>query len=187
MKGRPVSVPDGDCGCGSTATPLRTSKRCDATLQPLMPGSGYVTVSRLEDVVDAQRRSWTLGATMFVAFGALALIVAAVGLYGVIAYSVTQRMHELAVRAALGAQRGDIVRLVVKQALSFAVAGIALGAAIALCAARWIQPLLFGESARDPIVFACVACAVGIVSLCASTSPALRATRADPTSALREA
>ncbi len=116
-----------------------------------MPGSGYVTVSRLEDVVDAQRRSWTLGATMFVAFGALALIVAAVGLYGVIAYSVTQRMHELAVRAALGAQRGDIVRLVVKQALSFAVAGIALGAAIALCAARWIQPLLFGEyPARDP-------------------------------------
>jgi putative ABC transport system permease protein len=144
-------------------------------------------VSRLEDVVDAQRRSWMLGATMFVAFGALALVVAAVGLYGVIAYSVTQRMHELAVRAALGAQRGDIVRLVVRQALSYAVGGVVAGAAIALVAARWIQPLLFGESAHDPIVFACVATIVGVVSVVASTSPALRATRADPTSALRSA
>jgi len=156
-------------------------------LQRAMPGSGYVTVTRLEDVVDAQRRSWMLGATMFVAFGALALVVAAVGLYGVIAYSVTQRMHELAVRVALGAQRGDIIRLVVRQALSYAVGGVAVGASIALLTARWIQPLLFGESAHDPMVFACVAIMVGVVGLCAGTSPALRATRADPTSALRSA
>jgi ABC-type antimicrobial peptide transport system permease subunit len=122
---------------------------------------------------------------MFVALGALALVVAAVGLYGVIAYGVTQRMHELAVRVALGAQRRDILRLVVKQALSFAGAGVATGAGMALLAAGWVEPLLFDESARDPLVFLGVAALVGGVSLVASMTPALRATRADPTAALR--
>jgi ABC-type antimicrobial peptide transport system permease subunit len=150
-----------------------------------MPPSGYVTVTRLEDTVDAQRRSWTLGAAMFVALGALALVVAAVGLYGVIAYGVTQRMHELAVRVALGAQRGDILRLVVKQALSYATMGVVIGAGVALLGGRWLEPLLFNESARDPLVFIGVALLVGAVSVTASTTPALRATRVDPTTPLR--
>ena len=102
----------------------RPPSACAAPLQPVMPGAAYVTVSPLEDLVDSQRRSWTLGATMFVAFGALALLVAAVGLYGVIAYNVAQRMHELGVRIALGAQSRDIVRLVVGQGVSFAAAGV---------------------------------------------------------------
>jgi predicted permease len=156
-------------------------------LQRAMPPSGYVTVTRLEDTVDAQRRSWTLGATMFVAFGVLALVVAAVGLYGVIAYGVAQRMHEVAVRVALGAQRADIVRLVVKRALAYAIAGVAIGASVAMIASRWVTPLLFRESARDPMVFAGVAALVAVVSLSASAMPAMRATRADPTDALRSA
>src|SRR5262245_64351397 len=101
-------------------------------MQAAMPAPGYVVVSPLEDLVDKQRRSWTLGATMFVAFGGLALVVAAVGLYGVISYNVAQRTHELGIRIALGAQAVDVVRLVVSQAMSFAGAGVALGVVGAL-------------------------------------------------------
>lgn len=167
---------------GDPSTRIEALRRAT---QRVMPAPGYVTVSRLEDLVDAQRRSWTLGATMFVAFGALALLVAAVGLYGVIAYGATQRMHELSVRVALGAQRADIMRLVVAQAISFGVAGVVAGTVTALVASRWVQPLLFNESARDPLVFACVAGVIGVVTIVASATPANRAASADPNAALR--
>ena len=95
---------------------------------------------------------------MFVAFGVLALVLAAIGLYSVIAYNVAQRTHELGVRVALGAQPRDIVRLVVTRAASSSrVAGVVLGAALALAPARWVEPLLFEESPRDPMVFMLVA------------------------------
>jgi predicted permease len=154
-------------------------------LTRVMPPPGYVTVSPLQDLVDFQGRSWRLGATLFVAFGALALVVAAVGLYGVISYGVTQRMHELAVRMALGAQRGNVVRLVIAQAVGFAAAGIAIGLTGAALAAPAVQPLLFDEPARDPMVFGLVGAVVVAVALVAGVVPAARATRADPSAALR--
>jgi len=154
-------------------------------LQRAMPGQGYVTVRPLQEFVEAQRRSWTLGATMFVAFGVLALLVAAVGLYGVISYNVAQRMHELGVRIALGAQGRDVVRLVVGQGVAFALAGVVIGLGVALVAARWIQPLLFQQSAKDPVTYAAVAGLLLLVALVASAVPARRATRADPNTALR--
>ena len=154
-------------------------------LQRAMPGEGYVTVQPFDDFVDAQRRSWELGATMFVAFGALALLVAAVGLYGVIAYTVAQRMHELGVRIALGAQQHDVVRLVVGQGVSFAIAGVVIGLSVAFVAARWIQPLLFQQSAMDPLTYGAVGAIILVVALVASAIPARRATRADPNVALR--
>jgi ABC-type antimicrobial peptide transport system permease subunit len=168
-----------------TGDPRPQIERVRRAIQAVMPSPAYVTVSTLEDVVDAQRQSWRLGATMFVAFGALALIVAAIGLYGVITYDVAQRMHELAVRVALGARTTNIVRLVVAQAFSFAGVGVALGIAAALLLARWVQPLLFDESARDPLVIAGVAVTIGIVALVASASPAARAASVDPNTALR--
>jgi putative ABC transport system permease protein len=154
-------------------------------LQRAMPSNGYVAVQPFEELVDAERRSWALGATLFVAFGALALIVAAVGLYGVIAYNVAQRMQELSIRIALGAQRQDIVRLVVGQGVSFAVAGVTIGLVAALLAARWIQPLLFHQSAMDPLTYGAVGAIIVLVALTASATPAWRATRADPNAALR--
>ena len=154
-------------------------------LQGVLPAPAYVTVSSLEEVVDRQRRSWRLGAAMFAAFGVLALIVAGVGLYGVIAYDVTQRLHEIGVRIALGAQAREVVRLVVARAVAFAAAGMGIGLVVVLVAARWIQPLLFHESARDPLVLLGVGAMIGVVALVASAAPAFRATRADPCLALR--
>jgi ABC-type antimicrobial peptide transport system permease subunit len=165
--------------------PRKSAEIVRTSLQKLMPGQSYVTVTPLIDIVDGARRSWKLGATMFVAFGVLALIVAAIGLYGVIGYNVTQRMHELGVRVALGAQQRDILRLVVGQGMAFGVAGVALGGVLAFTASRWIQPLLFRQSAKDPLVYALVAAIMLVVALAASASPARRAAKADPNAALR--
>jgi putative ABC transport system permease protein len=154
-------------------------------LQRAMPGDGYVVVSRLESVLDAQRRSWQLGATMFVAFGVLALVVAAVGLYGVIGYDVAQRAHELGVRIALGAQSADVVKLVVGKGAVFAGAGVTVGLGAAFLVATWIQPLLFQQSARDPLIYGAVGGILLVVAIMASVVPAVRATRADPNTALR--
>jgi predicted permease len=168
---------------GGDARQLREAVR--ARLQREMPGAAYVTVTPLDEVVISQKRPWLLGATMFAAFGALALVIASVGLYSVIAYDVAQRARELSIRVALGARARDVVRLVVAQGVHFALTGIALGAGLALAASRWLQPLLFGESARDPAIYVGVGVTLLVVAVAASASPAVRATRADPNVALR--
>jgi ABC-type lipoprotein release transport system permease subunit len=156
-----------------------------AALQRVMPGSAYVVTQPLLRVVYGAQRAWRLGATMFVAFGALAVVVAAVGLHGVIGYNVAQRMHELGVRVALGAQRRAILALVVGHGLRLVLVGIAIGTLAGLAASRWIEPLLFRQSARDPLVFGGVGGVMIGVALVASALPALRAAKADPNSALR--
>jgi putative ABC transport system permease protein len=142
-------------------------------------------VTPFSDVVGGQMRSWQIGATMFVVFGLVALALAAVGLYSVIAYNVVQRTHEMGVRIALGAQLGDVVRLVVGQGLRHGVAGIVIGGAIALGAARFIKPLLFDVSPRDPLVYGIVTTVLLGVAIAASMIPARRASRVDPNVALR--
>jgi predicted permease len=154
-------------------------------LQALMPGDSYITVTPMHDIVDPNVRSWQLGATMFLAFGGLALVLAAIGLYSVIAYDVAQRTHELGVRIALGAGREDVVRLVLGDGLRFALIGIALGSGLALWTGHWIEPLLYLVSPRDPLVFGIVTGALLLTAGLASALPALRAARVDPTVALR--
>ena len=153
-------------------------------LQREMPGTSFVTIRPLGDVVDATLRSWIVGATVFTAFGALALVLAAIGLYSVIAYNVTQRNQELGVRLALGASRKGIVRLVVSEGVRFAIAGIVIGGILASATGRWIGPLLFRESPRDVAVFAIVGVLLVGVAIVASFVPALRAARLDPKTAL---
>jgi predicted permease len=155
------------------------------SLQKEMPGASYITTTPLSEVLGQQTRSWRLGASMFSAFGVLALLLAAIGLYSVIAYNVAQRTHEMGVRMALGAQAADVIRLVVKEGMAFGIAGVVIGGAIALAAGKWLAPLLFDESPRDPAVFAVVAVALLGVALAASWLPALRASRVEPTKALR--
>jgi predicted permease len=165
--------------------PAAKAESIRQSLQRGMPGTSYVIVQPLANIVADAQRSWRLGATMFVAFGFLALVVAAIGLYGVINYNVTQRMHELGVRVALGAQQGDVVRMVTSQGVRFALVGAAVGVALAVMSGRWLQPLLFRQSATDPWIYAGVSAATIVVALMASLIPAIRASRADPISTLR--
>ena len=151
-----------------------------------MPGAAYVTIIPLTEIVGGERQSWKLGATMFVAFGFLAIVLAAIGLYSVIAYNVQQRTHEMGVRVALGAQVADVIRLVMSQGFALAGAGVLLGALASAWGARWIGPLLYKESPRDPAVFALVMALLLLVAFAASLVPALRASRIDPQVALRD-
>jgi len=160
-------------------------ERVRRALNAAMPGDGFVVVRPLQEVVDDKSRSWRLGATLFVAFGALALLVTVVGLYGMINYNVAQRSHEMGVRVALGARPAELVRLVVGQGMLLMLASVAVGLFGAWVAGRWVQPLLFQQSARDPIIYAAIGVMMVVVAAVASTAPAMRAARADPNSALR--
>jgi ABC-type antimicrobial peptide transport system permease subunit len=122
---------------------------------------------------------------MFSIFGALALVLAAIGLYSVIAYNVTQRTHEMGVRVALGAQARDVIRLIVSEGLRIVLPGVALGAMLALLAGKWIAPLLFQVSPKDPPVLVGVVTILVAVAMVASWLPARRAARVDPNQALR--
>jgi predicted permease len=185
---RPIAQVDKDGGGlfvrvrGDAATQAEAVRRA---LQPLMPGASYVTVQPMEAIYGPNIRSWRLGATMFVAFGSLALVLAAIGLYSVIAYNVTQRTHELGVRVAFGAQVSDVIRLIMREGLLLTTIGIVIGVAAAALAGRWMAPLLFNVSPRDPLVFAAVAGVLLCAAVLASLLPARRAARVDPNVALR--
>jgi len=163
----------------SVTGPLRRA------LQALAPGMPYVDVRSFEELVAPQLQPWRLGATMFALFGGLALAIAAVGLYGVLAYTVSQRTHELGVRMALGATTRDVVGLVVRDGVRVAGVGLALGAAAALAAGRFVAPLLYETSPRDPVVLGAAAVTLLAVAVLASLIPARRAAHVEPSVALR--
>jgi ABC-type antimicrobial peptide transport system permease subunit len=154
-------------------------------LQRLMPGAAYVTVQPLQNMVDPTMQSWRFGATMFVAFGGLALALAGIGLYSMIAYGVAQRRQEIGIRIALGASRANVVRLVVRGGLRLVIVGVIAGGAISLWSGRWLATLLFRESPSDPAVYGGVAAVLIGVSLVATVMPAIAASRLDPNVALR--
>ena len=154
-------------------------------LQQEMPGMSYVNVIPMSRIVGERQRPWRTGATMFLVLGGLALVVAAIGLYSVIAYNVAQRTHELGVRIALGARLQDVVRLVLGDGLRLAVGGIAAGTVLALLAGPMIGTLLFQESPRDPFVYGFVTLVLLAAAIGASLVPGLRAGRLDPNIALR--
>jgi ABC-type antimicrobial peptide transport system permease subunit len=122
---------------------------------------------------------------MFGIFAGLALLVAAVGLYSVVAYEVAQRTREMGIRIALGAASRDVLALVVRDGVAPAVAGVVLGLGLALAASGAIASLLFDTSPRDPLVLGACAAVLLVVALLASVIPARRATRVDPMEALR--
>jgi ABC-type antimicrobial peptide transport system permease subunit len=118
-------------------------------------------------------------------FALLALIVACVGIYGLLSYQVSRRTHEIGVRLALGAQRGDVLRLVIRRGAILAVLGAVIGIAAALAVTRYLQSFLFGVKPSDPLTIIAVAFGLIAVALLASYIPARRAMKTDPMVALR--
>ena len=142
-------------------------------------------VTPLADLVAPSIRPWRLGTTMFGLFAGLALVLAAVGLYGVLSYTVAQRTQEIGIRVAMGAQRGAVLGLTVGQGVRIAALGAAIGALAALAGGRVLSSLLYGVSPQDPLVLLGAATTMLAVAAIASYLPARRATKVDPMVALR--
>jgi predicted permease len=156
----------------------------DAVLA-LDPRIRMVEVRPASELVAPQLRSWRLGAAMFTGFGALALVVAALGMYAVLAFDVSQRTREIGVRSALGAHRGHIIAMILSRALAVAAAGALLGMLVAALLAPRLTDMLFQVQPRDPLTYAVVVSTLLTAALAAALIPALRATRVDPNVALR--
>jgi putative ABC transport system permease protein len=147
-----------------------------------LPVFGVRTMEQVMQAAVSQRR---FAMVMLGVFAFIALTLSAVGIYGVMAYSVTQRTHEIGIRMALGAQPRDVLRMVIGQGLILTLAGMAAGLAGAFLVTRFLSTLLFGVSARDPITFVGISLLLSVVALLACYIPARRAMRVDPMVALR--
>jgi ABC-type antimicrobial peptide transport system permease subunit len=147
-------------------------------------GVRYAEVTPMSEFVGRQMRTWRIGALVFSLFGLIAPAVAAVGLYGVLAYDVTQRQREIGIRIALGASRGAVVGRVLLGALATIGVGVAAGLLFSAWGARWLEALLFEVSPREPAVFALAAGALALITLAAAALPAWRAARVDPRESL---
>ena len=169
----------------SLADPLELTTAAQNAVWSVDKSVPLANVRSMQQVVanSTLRRKFTM--TLLAIFSGLALVLAAVGLYGVMAYSVAQRTREIGIRMALGAQRGDVLRLVVGQGMGLAGAGVLLGFVASLGLTRLMRGLLFGVSASDPLTFVAVAVCLSGVALAASYLPARRAARVSPTVALR--
>jgi putative ABC transport system permease protein len=153
-----------------------------AQIDKNLPMADILTMDEIMSTSVAQPR---LEAGLLGLFGGLAMLLAAVGIYGVMSYSVSQRTGEIGVRMALGAERSDVLLLICKQGLRLAGVGLAAGLALALAATRLMSKVLFGVSPTDPLTFASIMTILAVVALLACYLPARRATKVDPMVALR--
>jgi putative ABC transport system permease protein len=142
-------------------------------------------VRTMEQILETARVRPRFNTILLGLFAAVALVLAAVGIYGVLSYSVIQRTHEIGIRLALGAQQCDVLKLVVRQGMILALMGIAIGLAASFALTRLMTGLLYGMSATDPLTFAVIAMLLTFVALLACWIPARRATKVDSIIALR--
>jgi putative ABC transport system permease protein len=140
----------------------------------------------MDDLLDQSVGQRRLSMLLLGLFACIALLLATIGIYGVMSYSVTQRSHELGIRMALGAARGNVLQLVMRQGMSLVIIGLVLGIFGALGVTRLLATQLFGVDPTDPATFTLVAVGLALVALVATLIPALRATRVDPLVALRQ-
>ncbi len=165
--------------------PVAMIPQVRATFLSMAGNLPFANIRTFQSQIDPEIQPWRLGAVMFGVFGGLALLVAALGLYSVMSYAVVQRTREFGIRSALGASGRQIVRSVLRDGLRVVLAGMAAGAAVALLGGRFLAPMLYQTSARDPVVFLVVVGTLLAASIVAVVIPALRATRVDPLTALR--
>ena len=154
-------------------------------LQSSIPSMPYLDVAWMQDFVSPQTQSWRTGAIVFGIFGALAVLLAMVGLYSMLSYDVAQRAHELGVRVALGARRGDLVTLVTGAGLRIVTIGAATGLFITALSSRFVAPLLFETSPYQPTILLAAVALMLVVTIVATLVPTWRALRVDPVVALR--
>ena len=142
-------------------------------------------IKSLRDLVDASIAGRRFTLLVFLVFGAVAVAMSAVGVYGVLAYLVGQRTKEIGLRLAIGASPSDVVWLFVREGAVLTLVGVSAGLAGALAGGRWIAALLFGVTPADPATFAAAVFTLAMTAACATYFPARRAARVDPTDALR--
>jgi ABC-type antimicrobial peptide transport system permease subunit len=178
-------APFGTLQVRTTGDPSASISTVRAVVQQLDPNLAITNVQTIREIMSDALWAPRMGAALLTLFGGLALILAAVGVYGVLSYSVNQQRHEIGIRRALGAQTGDVLRLVAGQGLRLAVAGLALGLLLAFGFTRVLASLLFGVSVTDPWTFLSVTAVLLLVAAIACYVPARRATSVDPLVALR--
>jgi putative ABC transport system permease protein len=169
----------------TTGDPRAATSYARAAVQGVDPNLGISDVATMDQVLADSTSDRRLNLMLFALLGGLALALATVGVYGVVAYSVAQRTHELGVRMAVGAQQGDVIRMIVQEGGRLALVGVVAGLALAAAAARLIRGLLFDVSAADPATFVAAPIVLLAIAILASYVPARRATRIDPIIALR--
>ena len=169
----------------SSTEPTSLASAIEAIVHDLDKDLPLFQVRTMEQMLDASFARERMSMLIFAVFAIVAVALASVGLYGVVAHGVTERTHEIGVRMALGADARHVLGLVVRQGLSMALVGTAIGLAGAFALSRWIEALLFGVTATDPATFAVVVSTLLAVAAIACYIPAWRATRVDPTTALR--
>ena len=169
----------------STSDPTSLTSAAQNAVWSVNKDVPLASVRTMQDLIanSVQRRKFSM--FLLSIFAGVAMLLAAIGLYGVMSYSVAQRTHEIGIRMALGARRPDVLALVVKQGMALALTGVAAGAVLALAMTRLIAGMLFGITATDPLTFAGVAALVGTVAFLANYLPARRASKVDPIVALR--
>jgi putative ABC transport system permease protein len=169
----------------TAVNPLSLSHAVQAAVQDADPNIPIGHVRSMEEVLAVSLALQRLLMALMSVFAGLALLLAAVGIYGVLSYAVRQRTREIGIRLAMGAQRYDVLRLVVGQGFRLAVAGLIIGVAGALVLTHYLSSLLFGVKPNDPLTFVAVSALLLLVAMLAAYVPALRATKVDPIVALR--
>lgn len=169
----------------SKGDPMLLANGLRKAIESVDPNQPVSNIETMDDVVQKVLAPRRFKLILLGSFALLALALGALGLYGVISYAVTERTHEIGVRMALGAERGDVLRLVVGHGCRLALAGVAIGVLVSLALTRYLASLLYGVGATDPLTFVLVSALLVIVALVASYIPARRATKVDPMVALR--
>jgi predicted permease len=165
--------------------PMALLPAVKAQVALLDPSQPVTKVRTIEQVIERSAGPQRLAAQLLTTFAAAALLLAALGIYGVVSYAVSRREREIGVRMALGARAGDVLRMMLGEGLRLSIIGVACGIAAALALARLLAAFLYGVSATDPLTYALVAVALTLVAALASLLPARRATRVDPAISLR--
>jgi putative ABC transport system permease protein len=169
----------------TASDPLQIAATVERAIHAIDKDLPVVSIRSMDQVLSSSMAQRRLTLTLLVSLAVLALVLAAVGIYGVISYAARQRTHELGIRMALGAQRRDVLALILMQGFKLTLSGIGLGLAAAVALTRWLESLLFGVRPTDALTFAVIALLLVGVALLACWIPARRATKVDPLMALR--